>query len=403
MNNVPLEAVILSLESGARPKGGASADSGEIPSIGGEHLTDDGNFYFSNIKRIPISFFKKMKSGHVCPLDILIVKDGATTGKTSFVHPDFPFREAAVNEHVFCVRVNPEKALPAYICHFLRSAEGQKAILRDFRGATVGGISREFATKTVLPLPSLPKQQRIADILDRAEALRAKRRAALAQLNELTQSIFYDMFGDPITNSKGWQRIPFAELLTNIDSGWSPVCLDRPVEGKEWGVLKLGAVTWCEYNPTENKALPDDINPDPKLEVKPGDLLFTRKNTYELVAACALVRDTPPRLMMSDLIFRLRLRQDAEIDPNYLQQLLIFPTKRREIQKLAGGSAGSMPNISKTRLNTAPIEIPPLPLQKEFSRRVATLEKLKASHKASLAELDELFSSLQQHAFLGGL
>ena len=189
----------------------------------------------------------------------------------------------------------------------------------------------------------------------------------------------------------------------NIDSGWSPNCLDRPATGDEWGVLKLGAVTRCEYNSAENKALPPDIEPDSSLEVKPGDLLFSRKNTYQLVAACALVRETPPRLLMSDLIFRFRLRPEMKVDSAFLHQLLIYPTKRREIQKLAGGSAGSMPNISKARLQTAPIEMPPLALQREFAGRVAAVEKLKAAQRASLAELDELFASLQHRAFRGEL
>jgi type I restriction enzyme S subunit len=137
--------------------------------------------------------------------------------------------------------------------------------------------------------------------------------------------------------------------------------------------------------------------------VKPGDLLFTRKNTYELVAACALVRDTPPRLMMSDLMFRFRLRSDVEMDATFLHQLLILPTKRSEIQKLAGGSSGSMPNISKARLLAATIEVPPLSLQREFARRVTAVEKIKASHRVSLAELDALFASLQHCAFRGEL
>jgi type I restriction enzyme S subunit len=192
-------------------------------------------------------------------------------------------------------------------------------------------------------------------------------------------------------------------LLANIDSGWSPNCLDRPVTGKEWGVLKLGAVTWCEYNAAENKALPPNVEPDAAIEVKRGDLLFTRKNTHELVAACALVRETPPRLLMSDLIFRLRMRPSAKVDTCFLHQLLIHPSKRREIQKLASGSAGSMPNISKARLQTATIELPPLSLQREFAHRVRAVEKLKAVQRASLAELDALFASLQHRAFRGEL
>ena len=103
------------------------------------------------------------------------------------------------------------------------------------------------------------------------------------------------------------------------------------------------------------------------------------------------------------LIFRLRLQPDAEIDPTFLQQLLIYPTKRREIQKLAGGSSGSMPNISKSRLQTALIEVPPIKLQREFARRVTAVETLKTAHRASLAELDALFAALQYRAFRGEL
>jgi len=171
----------------------------------------------------------------------------------------------------------------------------------------------------------------------------------------------------------------------------------------EWGVLKLGAVTWCEYDPTENKALPPEVEPDVDIEVKAGDLLFSRKNTYDLVAACALVHDTPPRLMMSDLIFRLRLRADAAMDPCFLHQLLMYPTKRKGIQRLAGGSAGSMPNISKARLASARIEVPPLPLQRAFAKHVTAIQSLKRSYGASLIELGGLAASLQYRAFRGEL
>lgn len=290
-----------------------------------------------------------------------------------------------------------------FLCYFLR-----QPFMVDYANSLASGVnlprlSPLSLAKFVIPLPPLPEQKRIAEVLDKADELRAKCRAAIEKLDSLTQSIFLEMFGDPVTNPKGWKRLPFCEILTKIDSGWSPVCLDRPVSGNEWGVLKLGAITWCEYNPAENKALPPEIKPVPTIEIKPGDLLFVRKNTYELVAACALVRETPSHLMMSDLIFRLCLHPDSKIDPCFLHQLLIYPSKRREIQKLAGGSASSMPNISKSKLQAALVEIPPLPLQRKFANIVGVLEKLKSSHRASLEKLDALFASLQDRAFKGKL
>ena len=85
MSTSPLSKLLISLESGARPKGGATSDSGEIPSLGGEHLDDTGGFRFDDIKRIPWTFFERLVHDKILQNDILIVKDGATTGKTSFV------------------------------------------------------------------------------------------------------------------------------------------------------------------------------------------------------------------------------------------------------------------------------------------------------------------------------
>ncbi len=295
---------------------------------------------------------------------------------------------------------DPARLRPEFLYWALQAVDLTLGQDRAAKGLT---LNKPKLLDIQIPLPPLAEQRRIAAILDQADALRAKRRAALAQLDRLTQSIFLEMFGDPVANPKRWPRATLGELLTKIESGRSPRCLDRPVERGEWGVLKLGAVTWCDYDPGQNKALPLDVRPDPKLEVRPGDLLFARKNTYELVAACALVRATPPRLLMSDLIFRFRLRADASIDLPFLHQLLICPTKRREIQKLAGGSAASMPNISKARLQTVRIEVPPLSLQREFAARVAAVGRLKAAQRASLTKLDELFASLQDRAFRGEL
>ena len=306
-----------------------------------------------------------------------------------------------LNQHIFRVVPDEERVDKRYLRHGL-----ERAIIdmqSHLHGATMQHVNRGAFLGTKIFLPPLPEQRRIAEVLDRAEGLRAKRREAIAQLDELPRSIFLEMFGEPNANSKNWPRTVFSNLLSNIDSGWSPVCLDRSVTGEEWGVLKLGAVTSCSYKPTENKALPPGIEFDPTIEVKKGDLLFARKNTYELVAACALVNDTPPRLMMSDLIFRFRLREDSEIEPAFLHQLLIYPTKRSAIQKLAGGTSGSMPNISKSNLQSILIEIPPLRLQQEFARRIAAVEKLKAAHRASLTQLDTLFASLQHRAFRGDL
>ena len=107
--------------------------------------------------------------------------------------------------------------------------------------------------------------------------------------------------------------------------------------------------------------------------------------------------------MLSDLIFRLRLKSGIEIKSTFLWQLLIQPKQRRVIQKFAGGSAGSMPNISKAKLKTLQLIKPPLDLQHRFATIVESVEQQRASQRAHLAELDTLFASLQSRAFRGDL
>ena len=102
---IPLEKLISSLESGNRPKGGVKKYESGIPSIGGEHLDNKGGFNFTKIKFVPNKFYEKLSKGIIQENDILIVKDGATTGKISFVDNNFPFKQACVNEHVFILRM----------------------------------------------------------------------------------------------------------------------------------------------------------------------------------------------------------------------------------------------------------------------------------------------------------
>lgn len=186
------------LESGSRPKGGVRGILEGIPSLGGEHLNDEGSFNFEKIKFVPEKYFKSLNKGQINPNDIIIVKDGATTGKTSFVDDNFPHKQAAVNEHLFIVRVDSEVALHKFVFYYLFSSKGQKEILSDFRGATVGGISRNFSLKVYVPIPSLTEQEQIVTELEQylsiADAAEATIDAELKHAERLRQSILKHAF-----------------------------------------------------------------------------------------------------------------------------------------------------------------------------------------------------------------
>ena len=184
----------ITLENGLRPKGGVRGILEGIPSLGGEHLNADGGFNFEKIKYIPAAFFESLNKGRIYPDDIIVVKDGATTGKTSFVDNNFPHNRAAVNEHLFIVRVDPKVASPKYVFYYLFSSEGQKQILLDFRGATVGGISRNFPLKVTLPIPSQTEQEQIVSEIERclssADDVEATIASELTTIRTLTAVYF---------------------------------------------------------------------------------------------------------------------------------------------------------------------------------------------------------------------
>src|SRR6266498_5280945 len=191
-----LADLLITLENGGRPAGGVASITNGVPSVGGEHLTADGGFDFSKVKYVPEEYFQNMRRGHIQTDDILIVKDGATTGKISFVTRDFPFKKAAVNEHVFILRVNKDKVLSKFLFYNLFSPPGQKQILANYRGAAIGGINQSFTQNTIVHIPTLPEQERIVRLLDEAESLRATRERANARMEQFVPALFQEMFDD---------------------------------------------------------------------------------------------------------------------------------------------------------------------------------------------------------------
>jgi type I restriction enzyme S subunit len=250
-------------------------------------------------------------------------------------------------------------------------------------------------------LPPLDEQRRIAAILDKADVVRGKRKYAVQLLDRLTHSIFLEMFGEP-TQATADKINPLGDLVTEIGSGWSPTCLDRPAASDEPGVLKLSAITGVEFAARENKALPSDLRPKPGTEVAGGDILFCRKNTKELVGSSVYVWETRPQLYMSDLIFRL-IPDRRKINPLFLQTQISLPSQRRRISEMSGGAAGSMPNVSKSRLRDLEIFLPQMEAQIEFDRVIRSARTVRLASLSIINKADSLFYSLQRRAFSGEL
>ncbi|WP_138756406.1 restriction endonuclease subunit S [Paenibacillus sinopodophylli] len=311
--------------------------------------------------------------------------------------------DVAINQDLKALLIKDDSKLNLnYLFYFIKSNE--KKIISHGKGATVKGITIDVLKDLDLDLPELNVQQKIASALAEADALIQKRNEAIAKMDGLVESVFIEMFGDPISNPYGLDTFKFGEILKKIESGWSPTCDDKPAKEGEWGVLKLSSVTKGVYVPRENKKLLPGTESDSKIEVNEGDLLFTRKNTKDLVGACAYAYVTPRQLMMPDTIFRFQFMSNADVEKLFIWGL--FNNKRYKklvIQKLAEGSAGSMPNISKKKLENMQLILPPIELQQKFSQYLKDIQILKTNMKQQLVKLEENFQSLLHQAFTGRL
>lgn len=265
-----------------------------------------------------------------------------------------------------------------------------------------GGTAQPFvkvkdSLKREHVFPTLSDQKKIAKQLDQISHIIKLRQQQISALDDLIKARFVEMFGNPATNPKGWETYQLSDCLERIDNGKSFVCSDKPRVGDYPAVLKLSAATYGDYRPEENKALLDENQFVEGAEVHTGDLLFTRKNTPELVGMAAYVQETPKKLMMPDLIFRLVT--NARMSPVFLWHLINCNEFRPIIQGISGGSAKSMSNISKDRLGKINVICPPRQIQDQLVPFVHQVDKSKVVVQKALDEAQILFDNLMQQYF----
>ena len=320
--------------------------------------------------------------------DLLIGMDGefniAKWGKTP----------ALLNQRVCRLLPMPEVD-KNYLFYFMPSA--LKRIEEKTPFVTVKHLSAKELNKVKVPLPPLEEQRRIAALLDKVSDLITKRRAQLDKLDLLVKARFVEMFGDPGSNPMRWDTVELSHCLSGIDNGKSLVCDTKPRQGNWPAILKLSAATYGYYQPEENKAMLNENEFVNSAEVQVGDLLFTRKNTPELVGMCAYVYETPGKLMMPDLIFRLNTNETC--NRIFLWKLINHDLFRENIKAISSGSAKSMSNISKERLCELKIILPPIELQQQFVDFVRQTDQSKLTIKQSLDKLETLKKALMQQYF----
>jgi type I restriction enzyme S subunit len=298
---------------------------------------------------------------------------------------------ALLNQRVCRIATSGGGLDEGFLFHYLPSV--LKAIEKATPFVTVKHLSVNTIREIKIPLPPLPEQRRIAEVLDRAEALRAKRRAALAQLDTLTQSIFLTLFGDPVTNPKGWPRKPAGEI-GRVITGNTPPRSNPENYGTAIEWIKSDNINTPYYYLTRAEEGLSETGKAVARTAPAGSILVTCiAGSPACIGNAAMAdREVAFNQQINALVPELG-------DAHFLYAQVIVG--KRLIQDAS--TAGMKGMVSKSRFEQIQLIFPPIKLQQDFARRIAAVDKLKSAHRASLAKLDALFASLQHRAFRGEL
>lgn len=366
---------------------------GFLPVLRAGNITDHG-ITFDDLVFVPST--KVSSKQLIRRNDILIAASSGSidvVGKAARASHDYD-----VGFGAFCKVLRPSEDVdPAYFSQFFKTPEYRRKISSLAAGVNINNLRNEDLDNLKVPLPPLPEQKRIAGILDAADALRAKRRESLTELDALLLSTFLDMFGDPISNPMGWETAVIGDLLTSANYGTSK---KADLQHGGYPVLRMNNITYSgEWDLRSLKYIDLDEKERLKHLVQRGHILFNRTNSKELVGKTAVYRWEEPMAFAGYLV---RGVVNEHADPEYISAFMNTPQMKKFLQSKCKNIVG-MANINAKEFQAIPIPKPPVSLQRRFATIVESIERQKTRLRSHLAELDALFASLQARAFNGEL
>lgn len=308
--------------------------------------------------------------------------------------------DVAINQDLKAVSVKDKEKLDVkYLLRFLES--NKENIASMGKGATVKGVTLDQLKAIKIPLPPLAKQHRIASILDQADDLRQKRQQAIEKLDQLLQATFIDMFGDPVSNPKGWEVKKLSELSTKIHSGNTP-------KGGSENYVDKGIIFLRSQNVWKNKVILDDVAyidaethaKMMKSSVKHEDLLMTKtgrintENSSLGRAAIYLGEDDSANI--NGHVYLIRIK--GGFNKFFILRILTLPDYYEYIRSVCVGGIDKR-QLNKEHIENFPIIQPPIELQNKFSDIVQVIESQKPKLLEQLVLAEDLFKTLQQKAF----
>ena len=349
-----------------------------VPYIRVADITWESQIVRSKMVYIPQEVNEANPKSFLYPGDIVISKTGATIGKVAIIPDDIKIANTTAS--IGKVTLDTDLAIPKYVLWCMKSHQFQTQMWRVSHKSAQPGFNVKDLKKFKIPLPPLDQQKKIAAILDAADAYRQKTKALIEKYDALTQSLFLDMFGDPVSNPKGWESSKLGLIVENKDSKRKPVKSsdrenmdgDYPYYGAS-GIIDY--VNWFTHE---------------------GDNLLIGEDGANLLA-----RSKPIAFIAKGQYW---VNNHAHVLGCNGKALLVFIEFFINLIDLSNYVTGSaQPKLNRKNMDQIKIFCPPIELQNQFADSVQAIEGQKGQAQASLAQAEDLFNSLLQRAFKGEL
>lgn len=319
----------------------------------------------------------------LCPENCVIIGRKGNINKPIFVSTKFWNVDTA-----FGLNSNKELLNPRFLYYFCKDYNFE----RHNKAVTIPSLTKADLVKIPIPLPPMEEQERIVAELDLLQSVIDKKKAQLDEYDKLAQSIFYEMFGDPIDNPKKWEVKKLGDECSEIRYGTSkPAC-----ENGKYKYLRMGNITndgFLDLSNIKTIDIPDDEVE--KCVVRYGDILFNRTNSLDLIGKTCMF-DLEEPMIIAGYIIRVRLSK--KLMPRYVSTMFNIPSMKLHLKKMAKGAVNQA-NINSKELASIIIPLPPLSLQQSFAEKIEAIEHQKELVKQSLNEVKTLFDSRMDYYF----
>ena len=353
-----------------------------------------GNFINKSSRFMTSSKAAELRCTYLKQGDILIARMPNPIGRACI----FPGTEmpCVTVVDICIVRVDQETVDSDWLVHFINSNKFQRQISNWITGTTRQRISRGNLTKVEIPLPPLEEQKRIAAILDKADAIRRKRHQAINLTDNLLRSVFLDMFGDPVTNPKGWEKQKLRDI-TRIQIGPFGTQLHKEdyIEGG-FPLVNPKHIISGKVVPDNNLTISEQKHGElPEYHLAVGDIIMARRGE---MGRCALITEREKNWLCGTGSLYIRPEKSG-VFSEYLYALLSSPAIKANLESESLGA--TMPNLNKGIVGNIDILVPSDAILEKYSEVRAKYEIL--VDRSRTFSGTKLFDSLSQQAFCGEL